>query len=110
MKAEADTYYNLVERIEDDFSEIDSSIIVDLRKNDSTYLSLCQQCDEMERTYPYLLEIIEGEGEISLTKEEHEILVKYFSIVMKKDDMERRRIYFRGHTDGYVYLKKIGAV
>lgn len=25
-------------------------------------------------------------------------------------NIERKQIYFRGHTDGYAYLKKIGAV
>ena len=34
------------------------------------------------------------------------ILAKYFHVCFRKEDMERRQIYFRGHTDGYAYLKK----
>ena len=29
---------------------------------------------------------------------------------MKADNMEREQIYFRGHTDGFAYLQKIGAL
>lgn len=29
---------------------------------------------------------------------------------MKADNMEREHIYFRGHTDGFAYLQKIGAL
>lgn len=32
----------------------------------------------------------------------------YFRLSLKKDNIERKQIYFRGHTDGYAYLKKIG--
>lgn len=27
---------------------------------------------------------------------------------MERKNMERKHIYFRGHTDGFSYLKKIG--
>ncbi|MCM1235577.1 MAG: hypothetical protein NC489_36220 [Ruminococcus flavefaciens] len=104
-------YSDLAKRIEDSFTEIDNDIIVDLRKQDGNYLSLCRQIGEdMEGKYPFILNVIEGEGDISLTVEEHKILVEYFSLILKKDNIERKQIYFRGHTDGYVYLKKIGAL
>ena len=35
---------------------------------------------------------------------------KYMSRMFEKETIERCQIYFRGHTDGYVYLKKIGVV
>lgn len=95
MKRKTEEYYNLIEHIGDNFTEIDSDIMVDLRKTDITYLSPCQRCDEMERAYPFLLEVTEGEGTVSLTEEEHKILVKYFQMILKKEDMERRRIYFQ---------------
>ena len=103
-------YSDLAKRIEDSFTEIDNDIIVDLRKQDGNYLSLCRQIGDMDGKYPFILNVIEGEGDISLTVEEHKILVEYFSLILKKDNIERKQIYFRGHTDGYAYLKKIGAV
>ena len=32
-----------------------------------------------------------------------------FRLYLQADNMERKHIYFRGHTDGFSYLKKIGA-
>lgn len=110
MSAATEGYSDFVKRIEDGFMEIDNDIIVDLRKQDDSYLALCRQIGDMERDYPFILNVTEGEGEISLTAEEHGILVEYFRLSLKKDNIERKQIYFRGHTDGYAYLKKIGAV
>ena len=103
-------YCDLVERIKDSFMEIDSDIMVDLKKQDIEYADMCQKLGEMESRYPFILEVTEGSGAISLTAEEHEIVRKYMSRMFEKETIERCQIYFRGHTDGYVYLKKIGVV
>ena len=110
MSAATEGYSDFVKRIEDGFMEIDNDIIVDLRKQDDSYLALCRQIGDMERDYPFILNVTEGEGDISLTAEEHRVLVEYFRLSLKKDNIERKQIYFRGHTDGYAYFKKIGAV
>lgn len=103
-------FCELVERIKDSFMEIDSDIMVDLKKQDIEYADMCQKLGEMESRYPFILEVTEGSGAISLTAEEHEIVRKYMSRMFEKETIERCQIYFRGHTDGYVYLKKIGVV
>ena len=110
MSAATEEYNDLVKRMEHGFMEIDNDIIVDLRKQDDSYLALCRQIGDMERNYPFILNATEGEGDISLTAEEHRILVEYFRLSLRKDNIERKQIYFRGHIDGYAYLKKIGAV
>lgn len=103
-------FCDLVERIKDSFMEIDSDIMVDLKKQDIEYADMCQKLGEMESRYPFILEVTEGSGAISLTAEEHEIVRKYMSRMFEKETIERCQIYLRGHTDGYVYLKKIGVV
>ena len=103
-------FCDLVERIKDSLMEIDSDIMVDLKKQDIEYADMCQKLGEMESRYPFILEVTEGSGAISLTAEEHEIVRKYMSRMFEKETIERCQIYFRGHTDGYVYLKKIGVV
>lgn len=103
-------FCDLVERIKDSFMEIDSDIMVDLKKQDIEYADMCQKLGEMESRYPFILEVTEGSGAISLTAEEHEIVRKYMNRMFEKETIERCQIYFRGHTDGYVYLKKIGVV
>ena len=64
----------------------------------------------MESGYPFILEVTEGSGAISLTAEELEIVRQYMSRMFEKETIERCQIYFRGHTDGYAYLKKIRAI
>jgi hypothetical protein len=54
--------------------------------------------------------VLEGEGEINLTAEEHAALVRYLTVKQAMEDAERQHIYFRGHTDSFAYLKKIGAI
>lgn len=110
MNATTEGYSDLVKRIEDGFTEIDNDIIVDLRRQDDSYLTLCRRIGDMEKEYPFILNVTEGEGNISLTAEEHKIMMEYFRLSLRKDNIERKQIYFRGHTDGYAYLKKIGAV
>lgn len=68
---------------------------------------MCQKLGEMECRYSYILNVIEGRGAISLTVEEYEIVRKYMSRMYEKETIERCQIYFRGHTDGYTYVKKI---
>lgn len=108
MSAATEEYNDLVKRMEHGFMEIDNDIIVDLRKQDDSYLAFCKQIGDMERDYPFILNVTEEE--ISLTAEEHKVLVEYFRFSLKKDNIERKQIYFQGHTDGYAYLKKIGVV
>ena len=43
------------------------------------------------------------------TAQEHEILNQYFRLYFRADNMERKHIYFRGHTDCFSYLEKIEA-
>lgn len=110
MNAATKEYSDLIKRIENEFMEIDSDIIVDLRKQNGSYLALCERIGDMEKEYSFIRNVIEDEGEISLTVEEHKILAEYFRVSRKKDNIERKQIYFRGHTDGYAYLKKIGVI
>jgi hypothetical protein len=105
-----DSFFNLAERIEDAFPEIDNDIMVDLRETDDGYRSLCRETDKLQDEYPTVISVLEGDGAISLTADEHAALLRYFDIKRNTEDIERKRIYFRGHTDCMAYLKKIGAI
>jgi hypothetical protein len=110
MDTNQEFYQNLPERIKESFPEIDSDIATDLRKRDGGYMALFREIDSLQREYPMIMNVLEGEGEISLTVEEHAALVRYLAVKQEMEDAERRHIYFRGHTDGYAYLKEIGAI
>jgi hypothetical protein len=110
MSAEHDSFYDLAERIEDAFPEIDSDITVDLRETDDAYRSLCGELDKLQDEYPSVIRVLECEGAIGLTADEHAALLRYLDVKRNMEDMERKRLYFRGHTDGFAYLKRIGAI
>lgn len=105
-----DTYFDLASRLEDAFPEIDSDIVTDLRENNEDYADLQQQISDLQQQYPFIMEVMEGSGEIHLSAEEHDAFTQFLRLRRKLDDMEREQLYFRGHTDAIAYLRKIKAL
>lgn len=104
------SYTDLAQRIEEAFAEIEDEAIADFKKTDEAYAALYQQISKLKADNPFIGKVMGGSGGISLTPEEHEVLTEYFRLRFRLDDMERRRLYFRGHTDCISYLKKVGAL
>lgn len=104
------SYTDLAQRIEESFAEIEDEAITDFKKTDEDYAALYQQISKLKADNPFIGKVMDGSGGISLTAEEHEILTEYFRQRFRLDDMERQRLYFRGHTDCISYLKKVGAL
>ena len=104
------SYFDLADRISDSFSEIESDITVDLRKSSEDYFSLYESISDLKAKHPFISKVLEGNGELSLSAEEHEILARFFRLQFRLESMEREHIYFRGHTDCISYLKKVGAL
>lgn len=65
---------------------------------------------DLQEQHPFILKVLEGKDDISLTRDEHDILLNYLSLYRKMDEKERIHIYFRGHTDALAYLKKTGVL
>ena len=106
--SESSSYFDLAGRLEESFAEIEDTITVDLRENDEDYRSLYQSISDLKAKHPFIQKVIEGAGGLTLSAEEHEILANYFKLQFRLESMERQQIYFRGHTDCFSYLKKIG--
>ena len=106
----SDTYFDLPSRLEDSFSEINSDIVTDLRKNSEEYDEIQQQISDLKKRFPCIMKVMEDKGEIQLTTEEHAAFVQCLRLLRKLDDMERLQLYFRGHTDAVAYLKRIKAI
>lgn len=104
------TYTDLAQRIEESFAEIEDEALADFKKTDETYAALYQQISKLKADNPFIGKVMDGSGDISLTAEEHEVLTEYFRLRFRLDDMERQRLYFRGHTDCISYLKKVRAL
>ena len=104
-----DQYTPMIECISEEYDESDSNMVIELAATDQEYADLKQQMSELKHQYPFIEKLLEGDGEVQITSQEHEILNQYFRLYLQADNMERKHIYFRGHTDGFSYLKKIGA-
>jgi hypothetical protein len=103
-------YLDLPERVKDIFFEIDSEIVVELRKTDEEYSALWYETIKLQEDHPHIERFLENCGAVSLSTEEHAALTRYLELKHGMEGMERQRIYFRGHTDSVAYLKEIGAV
>lgn len=105
----SDQYTPMIERISEEYDESDSNMILELAATDQEYADLKQEMSELKHQHPFIGKLLEGNGEVQITDQEHEVLNQYFRLYLQADNMERKHIYFRGHTDGFSYLKKIGA-
>ena len=112
MSGEHDVYYNLAQRIDNDFGEIDNDTCVDLRKSDGEYIEMWREVCSLQSEYPIIEQITEGAGEgaISLSVEERGALARYLMLKHDMENVERKAIYLRGHRDNYHFLKKVGAI
>ena len=105
-----ETYFDLPERITKSFSDIDSDIVMDLRASNAEYAELMQQVSVLKKNNPFIDCVLEDEGEVALTAEQHTALVDCLALCRRMEDLERLHVYFCGHTDAYAYLKQIGAL
>lgn len=108
--SDSNTYYDLARRIEDNFAEIENDAIVDFREQSEEYVALYQKISALKAEHPVIGKIMEGDGEIVLSAEEHKAVADYFHLQFHLESMERQQLYFRGHTDCIAYLKKVGAL
>ena len=87
--------------------DVDSQTMDWLTKQDF-YRELRKELRQLAEKYPCIEAVLEGEGEVSLTKEEHEALVHYLEIEQKKESAERREYYYFGHIHAQRYCNDIG--
>ena len=103
-------FQNLPERITALFPEIDSDTAIDLLHSNDEYQQFYQRKKEIMEQCPFISAVMDGGGPVSLNAEEHKSLADYLNVVTRMENIERMQLYFRGHTDGFSYLKKIGAI
>lgn len=103
-------FQNLSERITELFPEIDSDTTTKLLHTNEEYQKLYQRKKELLEQCPFITALMYGDGPVSLNTEEHKKFVDYLNIVINLENIERMQLYFRGHMDGFSYLKKIEAI
>jgi hypothetical protein len=101
---------NLIERIDNIFIEIYEDVYKDLCKNNREFIEMEQEAKKLQEDFPLIAEVIEEKGEVSLSVEECRALARCIKLQDRIEDIEYKQLYYRGHTDCFSYLKKIGAI
>ena len=104
-----DSYCPFPERLSAQFTEIDSDVMMSLSESNPEYAALKDQMEDLKRQNPCIATLMEGDGELHLSTEEHETLKEFIRLYMQADNLEREQLYFQGHADGFAYLKMIDA-
>ena len=90
--------------------EIDTSIVIALRKEDEQYVSLKKESRELLDKYAAVSELLNGQEGVNLTAEEQEAFHEYMVIRAEIEHRERELFYYYGHKHCYEYMRRIGAV
>lgn len=86
--------------------DADSETMQWLRKQ-KFYQEWQRERSEYARKFPCIDKVLEGQGEIFLTEEEHEVVVHYLEIEQKMESAERREYYRFGHVHALRYWDEI---
>ena len=103
-----DIFSKLLNQLEEQFQEMDSEITVALPERDKEYARLKMRLEELERQFPFIETVLDGEGEVRLTAKEHAGLVEYMRVTDDAENRERLNLYYAGHRDCFAYLQRIG--
>ena len=104
------TYYDLASRLEDSFHEIENDVLIELGESSSDYVDLQKQLFQIKEKNPFINALIEGNYEQELSSAQCVALGKFIDLYMRLEELERKHLYFRGHTDAFAYLKKINVL
>jgi hypothetical protein len=107
MNVQKDIVTGLSAHLEERFDEMDSDITISLLESDAEYKALRERLEELEQRFPFIESVLDGEGAVRLTAEEHAGLVEYIRVADEAENRERLNLYYAGHRDCFSYLRKI---
>jgi len=112
MKADYGSHYNLAERIDKIFPEVDGDICVYLRNNDNMYSDMWNESLQLKEDFPVLIKLTESSKieAFAISPEEHAALQRYLSLKTDLENYERKKIYYRGHMDSMAYLVEVAGL
>lgn len=90
------------------FEEYLSSVIAKLGKENPKYKATEEQIEEIYRSYPKVMAVLDTESACSLNEQECGALIEAVELRGRLNDMQQEAIYFRGCYDSVGYLKKAG--
>lgn len=102
--------YEMPEWLQCLLEDIDTSIVVALRKEDEQYVALKKELKELLDEYTAVAELLNGQKGVNLTVDEQEAFHEYMVIRAEIEHRERELFYCYGHKHCYEYMRRIGAV
>lgn len=88
---------------------IDSETIQKLSENQE-YRKMQIRRKELLEHYPIIEKVIDDEGKVSISEQEHKALLEYFLVKDCMENEERLYHYLYGYIHCYEYMKKIGVI
>ncbi len=101
-------FAEMLAQLEERFEEMDSEITVALPDRDKKYAALRARLEELDQSYPFIETVLDGEGAVCLTAEEHAGLMEFIRTTDEAENRERLNLYLAGHRDCFAYLRRIG--
>jgi len=77
----------LAQRIADSFPKIDNDIVTELFHTNDEYAAFRSKANEIQRANSFIMEVLEGDKEVSLSVGEHKALVEYLSLTAQMENM-----------------------
>ena len=105
---EESIFTELLAQLEERFLEMDSEITIALPVHDLQYAALRARLKKLERQFPFIESVLDSEGTVRLTAEDHAGLVEFLRTTDEAENRERLNLYLAGHRDCLTYLKRIG--
>ena len=87
--------------------QVDHDSVTYLRNYSRAYVQISEDQKELMEKYPKLVEVLNGDGRITLEMEEHAALKQVLELRGAKEGMEREQYYLQGHRHCYQYFKQI---
>ena len=105
------TYYLEFEmRIEANFPEMDSEIMVALRQKSEQYRMLLNEAAAILESNQALRRLLDQDEAVPLSEDDTQAFLQYQAFKTAYEDMERLELYLQGHRDCIAYLKESGAL
>ena len=79
-----------------------------LMRNNTSYQKLQKESDELVEKNPFLEIIMEGDEELSLSREELKTLQRFMKVRAGMDYEERKAYLFQGHKNCIEYFHEMG--
>ena len=112
-KRKGDEYMDFDKEMEKKFDDLFWYVLNEQTQqlnNEKEYMELNRTCQEITGTNSKIQAIIENNESVSLTKEEVELLVKYFTSCIDRMLIEQKKMFYLGGKYFYYLMKEMELV